>query len=138
MSRITNQEITEALNNPNFSFIESFADAGDSVKITRELTILVFKHRQKREQLQEKERLLVRQEAKLKSLKSKAYLENKDAPNENTKRVLVDLATEEEEYQVNLTRQIVSDLKRDLASIKLEIDTFKSISYNLRTEMGSF
>ena len=70
---ITNETIKEALSNPEFSFIATFADAGDSAKVTREMTALVFKHRKKREQLTQRERQLVQLENDLKKLQRASY-----------------------------------------------------------------
>lgn len=138
MSNITDETIKNALNNPEFSFIETFADASDSAKVTREMTTLVFKHRKKREQLKHRERQLVQLENELKKLQRASYNKHKDAPNEKAKSILVEIDTEEELFSVKVAEQQINELKRDLSGIKLEIDTFKAISYNLRTEMGSF
>ena len=136
--KISDTTIAEAINNPNFSFIETFADASDSAKVTQEMTALLFKHRKKREQLQVRERERVVIEKKLNDSKRASYLKHKSAPNEKMKSILVEIDTEEEAYKLAIVEQQIKELTRDLSSIRTEIDTWKAISYNLRTEMGSF
>jgi len=135
---IDEKTIAQALSDPNFSFLETFADATDSAKITREMTVLVFRLRQKREQLKRKERDRVVLDKKYNDKRRQAYLANSNAPNEKNKSILVEIATEEEAYNLAITEQQVKELSRDLSTIKTEIDTLKAISYNLRTEMGAF
>lgn len=135
---INPETIAEALNDPHFSFIETFADASDSSKVTREMTRLLFTHRRMRTQLQkrERERTMILREYNKK--KRESYISHKAAPNERTKSILVEIDTEEEKFQLDVIEQKIKELTRGMASIKLEIDTWKAISYNLRTEMGSY
>lgn len=139
MSDINNETIAEAIRNPEFSFIESFADAGDSVKVTREMTRLLFMHRNLRGQLRKRERERVVLAKEYESKKRESYLQhNKTSATEKAKTVLVDIDTEEEQYNLDIMDQKIKEITRELSSIKIEIDTWKAISYNLRTEMGSF
>lgn len=139
MSSINKDVIAEAINNPEFSFIETFADAGDSAKVTREMTRLLFMHRSLRTQLRTRERERVVLLKKYETKKRDSYLEhNKSSATEKAKTVLVDIDTEEEQYNLNIIDQKIKEITRELSSIKIEIDTWKAISYNLRTEMGSF
>ena len=117
MSKVDVHIITEALNDPNFSFIETFADAGNNMKVTRELTTLVFKHRQKRDLLKKKERQLVLLKNDYSKKKNQAYLDQASAPNERSKAVLVEIATEEEAYQISIVEQSINELKRDVRPI---------------------
>lgn len=138
MSHINDQMIAEALRDPNFSFIQSFSDATDPQKVTRELTTLIFSHRRKREQLKTKEREKVVAERQYKIKKRESYQKHSKAPNEKTKGILVEIDCEKEEYDISIMEQQIKEINRDLSAIKLEIDTWKAISYSIRTEMGSF
>lgn len=138
MQKISNETIAEAINNPHFSFIETFADATDASKVTKEMTMLVFKNRKKREELQKRERERVVYENIFNKKRRESYNKHSNAPNEKSKGILVEIDTEEEKYNLEISEQRVKDLTRELASIKLELDTWKTIVYNLRTEMGSF
>lgn len=138
MSKINVETIAQALNNPNFSFIDSFADAADSSKVTREMTLLLFKHRELRDLLKRYERERVIIEKDLRKEKQQAYLRHKSAINEKHRSILVDIDTEEKTYELAIIDQKIKETNRMLTAIKLELDTWKSISYSLRTEMGSF
>lgn len=138
MSNINEKVILEALRDPNFSFIQSFADASDPAKVTRELTTLIFNHRKKRDQLKVKEREKIVLENAYEQKKRKSYMSHSDAPNEKTKGILVEIDCEDESYKIAIIEQQIKELNRDLSSIRLEIDTWKAISYSIRTEMGSF
>lgn len=137
---ITVKTIAEAMNNPHFSFIESFADAGDIAKVTNEMTRLLFLHRRKREQLKERERSKVSLVKDYESKKRTSYIKHSSVPSvtEKNKTILVDIETEKEKFEIDVIDQKIKELTRDLNSIKLEIDTWKAISYSIRTEMGSF
>ena len=136
---ITVKTVAEAMNNPNFSFIESFADAGDISKVTQEMTRLLFLHRRKREQLKEREREKVHLVKEYENKKRNSYMKhNTSSATEKTKTILVDIDTEKEKFDIDVVDQKIKELTRDLNSIKLEIDTWKAISYSLRTEMNSF
>ena len=136
---ISNETIAEAINNPHFSFIESFADAQDTQKVTKEMTRILFIHRRKREQLKERERekvILVREYEKK---KRESYLKHSNtSATEKAKGILVDLDTEKEKFDIEIVDQKIKELTRELSSIKLELDTWKAIGYSLRTEMSSF
>lgn len=139
--KIDNKTIAEALNDPNFSFIQTFADAADSGKVTREMTRLLFVHRKMRNQLQVVERERVIAMNAYNKEKRESYMkhsEPKNAPTEKTKTILVEIDTEDRKYEIEIMDQKIKELTRGMASIKLEIDTWKAISYNLRTEMSSF
>ena len=140
MSNISNATIAEAIKNPEFSFIESFADAADSAKVTREMTRLLFAHRGLRNQLRTRERERVVLLKQYESQKRAAYVKynNSTSTTERAKTVLVEIETEEEKYKLDIIDQQIKELSREMSAIKLEIDTWKAISYNLRTEMGSF
>ena len=136
---ITVKTVAEAMNNPHFSFIESFADAGDIAKVTNEMTRLLFLHRRKREQLKERERNKVNLIKDYESKKRTSYIKHSaTSATEKNKTILVDIETEKEKFEIDVVDQKIKELARDLSSIKLEIDTWKAISYSLRTEMGSF
>lgn len=135
---ISPETISEALNDPNFSFIDTFADAADSAKVTKEMTRLLFLNRRMRNQLQKLERdrtLLLRD---YNDKKRKSYISHKSAPNEKTKSILVEIDTEKEQFELDVVDQKIKELNRGLSSTKLEIDTLKAIAYNLRTEMSSY
>lgn len=137
--KITYETIAEAINNPEFSFIGTFADVSDSKKVTKEMTRLLFIHRKTREQLKSRERERVVLNNKFESSKRKSYQKHsKTSATEKTKNILVEIDTEKDKYELAITDQKIKELIREMASIKLEIDTWKAISYNLRTEMGSF
>lgn len=138
MNKKDTKLVSQALNDPNFSFIESFSDAGDTVKVTKEMTALLFRHRRGRTELKKRERNLVRLESEYKAAKNKSYFSHKNAKNESEKRILVEIDTEEEAYRISVEEQKIKEIRRELSGIKLEIDTLKAISYSLRTEMGSF
>lgn len=130
--------ILETLKNPNFSFIETFGDASDTSKVTREMTVLLFKHRKARELLKEKEREKVKALNQLKRKQREEYIKNENAPNQAHRKILVEIACEDLEWKVDILDQQIKELNRTLNAIKIEIDTWKAISYSLRTEMGSF
>lgn len=138
MSNINSEVIAKAINDPNFSFIESFADANEPAKIKKEMTRLLFLHRKQRELLQIREREKVVIQHGYEKKKRESYIKHSSAPNEKTKNVLVDIDTEKEKYELDIVEQKIKELNRNMTSIKLEIDTWKSITYNIRTEMGSF
>lgn len=140
MHKINQETIAEAISNPEFSFIETFADAGDPAKVTREMTTLIFKHRKIREQLKIRERERVVLENKYEIKRRNSYIKHNESSTatEKAKSVLVEIDTEDEKYNLAIIDQKIRELSRDMTSIKLEIDTWKAISYSLRTEMGSF
>lgn len=138
MSNINIEVIAEAINDPNFSFIESFADANEPAKIKKEMTRLLFLHRKQREQLQIREREKVVIQNRYDKNKREAYMKHASAPNEKTKTILVEIDTEKEKYELDIIEQKIKEIIRNMTSIKLELDTWKSITYNIRTEMGAF
>lgn len=140
MSQISNDTIAQAINNPDFSFIETFADAADSSKVTKEMTRLLFLHRSLRKQLRVRERERVVLAKTYDNKKTASYLKHAKSTSatEKAKNVLVELETEQEKYELDIIEQKIKEITREMASIKLEIDTWKAIGYNLRTEMGSF
>lgn len=140
MSHISNDTIAQAINNPEFSFIETFADAADSAKVTREMTRLLFMHRSLRKQLRtrERERVVLATEYEKKKRNSYVNLSKSSSVTEKARAILVDIDTEKEKYDLDIIDQKIKELTREMSSIKIEIDTWKAISYNLRTEMGSF
>lgn len=134
------ETIAEAMNNPDFSFIGSFSDAADSSKVTKEMTRLLFIHRKKREQLKSRERERTILLKNFEKNKRQSYIKhnNSKSVTEKTKTILVEIDTENEKFELDIVEQKIKELTREMSSIKLEIDTWKAISYNLRTEMGSF
>ena len=138
MTKTNNDVIAEAINDPNFSFIESFADADESEKIKKEMTRLLFLHKKERNllKIRERERVVIFNNYEKK--KRESYIRHSSAPNEKTRAVLVDIDAEKEKYELEIIDQKIKELNRSLASIKLELDTLKSISYSLRTGMGLF
>ena len=140
MSHISNDTIAQAISNPEFSFIETFADAADSAKVTREMTRLLFMHRNLRKQLRTRERERVVLATEYDKKKRSSYINHSKSSSitEKAKTILVDIDTEQEKYNLDITDQKIKELTREIGSIKIEIDTWKAISYNLRTEMGSF
>lgn len=138
MSKVNNEIIAEAINNPNFSFIESFADASEPAKVKKEMTRLIFLHRKQRNLLQIREREKVFLQNKYEKKKRESYIKHQSAPNEKTRTILVDIDTEKEKYDLEIIDQKIKELNRNMASIKLELDTWKSIAYSIRTEMGAF
>lgn len=139
MSNNTDREIiAEAINDPNFSFIESFADANEPAKVKKEMTRLLFFNRQQREQLKMRERERVVLQNEYDKKKREAYLKQISAPNEKMRGILVDIDTEKEKYNLEIIDQKIKEINRNMSAVKLELDTLKTISYNLRTEMGSF
>lgn len=138
MSNINDETIAKAIKDPNFSFIQSFADVDEPAKIKKELTRLIFLHRRQRTLLQAREREKVVIQTRYEKKKRESYMKHKSAPNEKTKNILVDIDTEQEKYELDIIDQKIKELNRNMSSIKLEIDTLKSITYNIRTEMGAF
>lgn len=140
MSNINNETITQAISNPDFSFIESFADAADTAKVTREMTRLLFIHRNLRKQLRARERERVVLLNNYEKKKRESYMKHNQSASitEKAKNVLVEIDTEKEKYDLEIIEQKIKELTREMNAIKIEIDTWKAISYNLRTEMGSF
>jgi len=139
MSHLNEETIAKAISDPEFSFIETFADATESAKVTREMTRLLFLHRNYRKQLKMRERERVVLSNKLDKKRRDAYIKHSEtSATEKTKAVLVEIDTEKEKYDLDIIDQKIKELSREMTSIKLEIDTYKAISYNLRTEMGSF
>jgi len=65
-------------------------------------------------------------------------MKHSTAPNEKTRAVLVEIDTEKEKFALEVVDQHIKEINRNMASVKLELDTWKSITYNIRTEMGSF
>lgn len=136
--------IAEAINDPNFTFMDTFADASEPEKVRKELTRLLFLHRESRNQLQVRERERVILNTKYESARRKAYMQHSKADgektkiNEKTKLILVEIAVEKEKYDLEIMDQRIKELNRTLVSIKLEIDLFKTIGYSLKTEMGGF
>jgi hypothetical protein len=137
-NRVSVETAAEALNNPNFSFIETFADASNVEKVRQEMTALLFRARQKRVELKDVEKEKTYKEAVYNKKKREAYIQSANAPNEKHRTILVEIATEKEKYNIDLLENKIKELNRELASIKMELDTWKTITYNLRTEMGSF
>lgn len=140
MSEINNDTIAQAINNPDFSFIESFADAADTTKVTKEMTRLLFVHRSLRKQLRirERERVVLLNDYEKKKRESYIKYNKSSSTTEKAKNILVEIDTEKEKYELEITEQKIKELTREMSSIKIEIDTWKAISYNLRTEMGTF
>ena len=134
MSNVSDKVSLESIKDPNFSFIETFSDAADVEKVTREMTVLLFKHRKARNALRDLEAERVKAEFKLRQ----EHINHESAPNQQHRKILVDIACEQEEAQLAKIDYHIKNVNRTLASIKLEIDTWKAISYSLRTEMGSF
>lgn len=135
---INNETIAKALEDPNFSFIESFADAADVQKLGKELAKLMFQSRKQRDQLTIREREKVVLQTKYDKKKRESYMKHSNAPNEKTKMILVEIDTEKEKYEIEIIEQKIKEINRQLAAIKIEVDIIKSLTYNLRTEMGSF
>lgn len=138
MSKIDKVTIAKAIEDPNFSFIDSFADASEPAKVKKEMTRLLFLHRNQREQLKERERQRVIINNNYEKKKRESYMKHSSAPNEKTRTILVEIDTEKEKYDLEIIDQKIKEINRNLVSIKLELDTWKSVTYNLRTEMGSF
>lgn len=134
--KTTNDTIAEAIRDPNFSFIDTFADASEPEKIRKELTRLLFLHRETRKQLELRERERVVLNHKYEKLKRKAYKENENAKNEKIRATLVEISTEEEKYNLEIQDQKIKELNRRLSSIKLELDVYKTIGFSIKTEMG--
>lgn len=138
MSNINQQTIAKAINDPNFSFIDSFADANEPEKVRKEMTRLLFLHRNLRNQLRERERNKVVIQTTYDKKKRESYIKHKSAPNERSRNILVEIDTEKEKYDLDIIDQKIKELNRELSSIKIEIDTWKAIGYAIRTEMGAF
>lgn len=138
MSKIDKVTIAKAIEDPNFSFIDSFADASEPAKVKQEMTRLLFLHRNLREQLKERERQRVIINNTYEKKKRESYMKHSSAPNEKTRAILVEIDTEKEKYELEIIDQKIKEINRNLISIKLELDTWKSVTYNIRTEMGSF
>lgn len=138
MSNVNKDTIVKAINDPNFSFIDSFADANEPEKIRKEMTRLLFLHRNLRNQLRERERNKVIIQSKYDKKRRDSYMKHKNAPNERVRNVLVEIDTEKEKYDLDIIDQKIKELNRELSSIKIEIDTWKAIGYAIRTEMGAF
>lgn len=134
--KTTHDTIAEAIRDPNFSFIDTFADASEPEKIRKELTRLLFLHRETRKQLELRERERVVLNHKYEKLKRKAYKENENAKNEKIRATLVEISTEEEKYNLEIQDQKIKELNRRLNSIKLELDVYKTIGFSIKTEMG--
>lgn len=130
--------IAEAINDPTFSFIDSFADAEEPEKISKEMTRLLFMHRKQRDLLtvHERERVII--SSKLEKAKRESYMKHSNAPNEKTKTVLVEIDTEQLKYNLDIIDQKIKEINRIITSIKLELDTLKSMNYAIRTGMGLF
>ena len=135
---ISNDSIAEAIKDPNFSFIHTFADASDTEKIRKETTRLMFLHRHTRSQLEIRERERVSMINKYDALKRKSYLKNENAKNEKTRTVLVEIETEQQKYMLDVNDQKIKELNRTLAAIKTELDVLKTIGFSLKTEMGGY
>lgn len=138
MSNVNKDTIVKAINDPNFSFIDSFADADEPAKVRREMTRLLFLHRNLRNQLRERERNKVIIQSKYDKKRRDSYMKHKNAPNERVRNILVEIDTENEKYDLDIIDQKIKELNRELSSIKIEIDTWKAIGYAIRTEMGAF
>lgn len=138
MSNINKEIIAEAINDPNFSFIETFSDVNEPIKIKKEMTRLLFFNRQQRDQLKAREREKVILQTTYDKKKRESYLKHSNAPNEKMRMFLVEIDLEKEKYDLDIIDQKIKELNRDMSSIKVELDTLKAIMYNLRTEMGSF
>lgn len=138
MSNVNKDTIVKAINDPNFSFIDSFADADEPAKVRREMTRLLFLHRNLRNQLRERERNKVIIQSKYDKKRRDSYMKHKNAPNERVRNILVEIDTEKEKYDLDIIDQKIKELNRELSSIKIEIDTWKAIGYAIRTEMGAF
>lgn len=138
MNKVNSDVIAEAINDPNFSFLESFADANEPEMIQKEMTRLLFFHRKQRELLTVREREKVVIQNRYDKKKRESYLNHKDAPNEKTKTILVEIDTEQEKYELEIVDQKIKELNRIIASVRLELDTLKTITYNIRTGMGVF
>jgi len=138
MDNISKKSIEQALNDPEFSFIGSFSDASDTTKVRQEITKLLFRHRETRKLLKIRERERVTLNKNYEKKKRESYIKHSKSSSatEKTKTILVDIDTEQEKYEIDIIDQKIKELSREMTSIKLEIDTLKAISYNLKTEMG--
>lgn len=138
MSNVNKEIIAEAISDPNFSFIGTFSDVNEPIKIKKEMTRLLFFNRQQRDQLKTREREKVILQTAYDKKKRESYLKHSNAPNEKMRMFLVEIDLEKEKYDLDIIDQKIKELNRDMSSIKVELDTLKAIMYNLRTEMGSF
>lgn len=138
MGKIDDKIIAEALNDPNFSFIQTFGDASEMENVGREMTRLMFLHRKERNLLKIKERERVVLNNEFEKKKRASYLKHSSAPNEKTKSILVEIDTEEEKYKIEIVDQQIKEINRSLSSIKLELDTLKAISYALKISAGIY
>lgn len=138
MQKVNSDTIAEAINDPNFSFLDSFADANEPEMIQKEMTRLLFFHRKQRELLTVREREKVVIQNRYDKKRRESYLNHKDAPNEKTKTILVEIDTEQEKYELEIIEQKIKELNRIIASVRLELDTLKAITYNIRTAMGAY
>lgn len=138
MGKVDEKLVMEALNDPNFSFIQTFGDASEMDKVGQEMTRLMFLHKKERNLLKIKERERVVVNNTFERKKRASYLKHKSAPNEKTKSILVEIDTEEEKYKLDIIDQQIKEINRSLSSIKLEIDTLKAISYSLKISAGIY
>lgn len=128
--------IEHAIKDPNFSFLESFADANELSKINQENARLLFLQREIRAKLDKCERALVHATVVHKAAYRKAYMDNEGAKNESQRKVITEILCQDEEIEVMKNEQLVKEYNRRLTSIRDELNTLKSITFVIRAEMN--
>lgn len=137
MSNINSNYTHNTTNSTEISFITTFDDVENPSKVAKEIARLLFIHREQREELKTRERERVVISQKHDKNRREAYIKHsKTSSAEKMKNILVEIDTEQDKNDLDIVEQKIKELTRNMSSIKLEIDAWKTIIYNVRTEMG--
>lgn len=103
--------------------------------INKEMVSLVLRLRDINKRLTEYERKKTTADSKYKHEYRKSYLTQSAAKNETHRRILIEIENEKLEFEISFYDEMIRELTREAHAIRFEMDTLKTIAYNIRQEL---
>lgn len=130
--------IEQAINNPNFSFLDSFADAQDLAIINKEMATLILKMRALSNELSVAEKKKSNADYAYKKEYNRAYINLGDsAKNETYKKIMAEIECEDLELNVIKFDLLAKEKQRQIYQIRSEIEALRTIASNIKQELQS-
>lgn len=134
-SKIIYKGLEEEIRKGEFSFQDSFQDIEQLEEVNTESTKLLLKLRKINHMLVQEEREKLKLDSEYKNKFRKAYLAQENSKNETQRKLLAEIQCEELEIKIIKKEQIIKELNRLVQLIKIELDTLKTIGFNIRQEL---
>lgn len=135
--QIKEGNIENEIKSGTFNFLETFGDLGTLEKINEGILQLLFEMRKVSKELDEVEARRIKAEFALDVKYRREYFEVKSASNETQRKLIAEMACEKEEKEKIRYEELAKRKNRRINSIKIEIDSLKTIGYNMRQELKS-